>query len=69
MKHKLVNLLGIVSIILLCCTLLCGLWVGSHPISDLKFHAMLSAISVVIAIITQMIFMFKCKFCVNHRVK
>lgn len=67
MRHKLVKGLGIISIILLCCTLLCGYWVGTHPVEDMKFHAVFSAISVCIAIITEFIFMFKCRFCNKHK--
>ena len=66
MKHKLVKCLGVTSIILLCLTLLCGAWVGTHEGSDTSFHAMFSSICVIIAIISQIISLFKCKYCKNH---
>lgn len=67
MKHKLVKALGIISIILLFCTLLCGYWIGVHPYGNMKFHAVFSAVSICFAIITQLIFMFKCRFCNKHK--
>lgn len=63
MKHILVKSLGIISVVLLCCTLLCGVWVGTHEGSDLAFHATLSAVSVITAIISQVVYLLKCRHC------
>lgn len=69
MKHIIIKVMGIISIFLLCCTLICGAWVGSHPNSDMKFHAMLSGSSVIFSIITQIAYMNKCRFCKKHVIK
>lgn len=63
MRHKIVKALGILSIILLCCTLICGIWISSHPVEDITFHAGLSAAAVVVALISQIASLCKCRFC------
>ena len=63
MKHLFVNILGILSIILLSCTLLCGVWVATHEGSDISFHAIFSSVCIVIAILSQLVNLCKCKFC------
>lgn len=67
MKHIMVKGLGILSIVLLCCTLLCGAWVATHETSDVSFHAALSSVSIIIAIISQIVSLVKCKFCKGRR--
>ncbi|MDD2955571.1 MAG: hypothetical protein PHD67_04560 [Oscillospiraceae bacterium] len=51
MKHVMIKILNIASIVLLCCTLICGAWVSTHPVEDMAFHAVFSGISVVVAIV------------------
>ena len=65
MKHFIVKSLNILTIVLLCCTLLCGAWVATHEITDLSFHATLSAVSVIVAIISEIVSLCKCRFCNN----
>lgn len=55
----LTKILGVISIVLLICTIICGLWIKSNPISDLKFHFTLSLSTVLISLITIILFMFK----------
>lgn len=52
MREKIVKVVSVSSIIMLCCTLLCGIWVGTHENCDIGFHAMLSGASVIVAIIS-----------------
>lgn len=61
--HKLLKILNVVNLVLLVCTFICGIWVGTHKESDMMFHAGLSAVSVIFAIILQLIHMNKCKYC------
>lgn len=49
----------ILSIILLSCTLICGLWVRYHKQEDMQFHFMLSLISVIVSLLTIILFMFQ----------
>lgn len=49
---KFLCLMDWVTIVFLVCTLICGAWVGKHPESDMHFHAVFSAISVIIALVT-----------------
>ena len=63
MRHKVVKAMGILSITLLCCCLLCGMWMGTHPDSDKAFHGVFCGITVGFALITQIVYMNKCKFC------
>ena len=67
MKHIIVKGLGILSIILLSCTLLCGAWVATHETSDVSFHVAFSSVSIIIAIISQIVSLVKCKFCKARR--
>jgi len=61
MKKRIVSGISILSIILLGCTLLCGLWVGTHEGCDLAFHGKLSIVSVTIAIVSEILHLMKCK--------
>jgi len=54
------KVLGWVSIILMACTLLCGLWMKFAPgEKDVNFHAMMSIATMVICLITVIIFMIR----------
>ncbi|MDT8717711.1 hypothetical protein IAI10_13665 [Clostridium sp. 19966] len=56
----LLKIMGISSIVLLISTIICGLWIKFHPEgSDLNFHFKLSIISVVLSLITIILFMKK----------
>ena len=55
----LLKFLGGVSILLLLCTIICGLWVHAHPQEDMRFHFTLSLITVVVALVTIILFMIK----------
>lgn len=52
------KIMGIVSILLLLCTIICGLWIKAHPEgNDLNFHSILSLASVLVSLITIILFM------------
>lgn len=54
------KIMGILSIVLLIATIICGLWIKFHPEGvDLSFHFKLSVTSVFIALITLILFMKK----------
>lgn len=50
-------ILGIVSILLIACTLICGLWIKSHPVEDIGFHFKLSLSTVLVSLVTIVFFM------------
>ncbi|MDD6769742.1 MAG: hypothetical protein SPJ62_17015 [Inconstantimicrobium porci] len=52
-----------ISIILLVCTLICGAWIEKHPKGNVHFHAVFSAISVIIALVVIIMNMRKCRHC------
>ena len=57
---NLTNLMGIISIVLLVCTIICGLWIKFHPKgNDMRFHFKLSLLAVIISLLTIILFMFK----------
>lgn len=57
------KVLGIVSLILIACALLCGLWIRFHPQgSDMRFHFFLSLAAMLFAFITIMLFMIRTRF-------
>jgi len=53
------KILGIVSIVLLVSTIICGLWIKSHPQEDMQFHFVLSLTTVIISLFTIVLFMLK----------
>nr|WP_308741878.1 hypothetical protein [uncultured Anaerocolumna sp.] len=55
----LLKLLGIVSIVMLISTIICGLWIRSHPQEDIQFHFVLSLTTVIISLLTIVLFMLK----------
>ncbi|GAA4653615.1 hypothetical protein GCM10023142_07530 [Anaerocolumna aminovalerica] len=55
----LLKLLGIVSIVMLISTIICGLWIKSHPQEDIQFHFVLSLTTVIISLLTIVLFMLK----------
>ncbi len=56
----LLKILGVSSIILLISTIICGLWIKFHPVgNDLNFHFKLSIASVILSLITIILFMIK----------
>lgn len=55
----LMKILGGTSILLLICTLICGLWIRFHPQEDMHFHFVLSLATVIVALITIILFMLK----------
>lgn len=55
MKEILVKGFAVMSITMLCFSLICGIWVGTHETSDLSFHAILCGISAVLAIVSQLL--------------
>lgn len=58
--NLLLKIIGISSILLLISTLICGLWIKFHPIgSDLNFHFKLSITTVILSLITIVLFMLK----------
>jgi hypothetical protein len=57
--HIFLKLMGGISILLLVCTLICGLWIRVHPSGDVRFHATLSITAVVVALITIVLFLFQ----------
>lgn len=55
----LLKIMGGVSILLLTCTIICGLWIRFHPQEDTQFHFVLSLATVVISLLTIVLFMLK----------
>ena len=56
----LLKIIGVVSILLLICTITCGLWIKFHPVgNDLNFHFKLSIITVILSLVTIILFMIK----------
>jgi len=60
------KILGIISIILIACTLICGLWMKYGPVAnavekDTNFHAMLSIGTLLFCLVTIIIYMIKIK--------
>lgn len=54
------KILGIVSIILIACALLCGLWMKFKPgENDVNFHAGLSIGTLVVCLVTIVLYMLK----------
>lgn len=53
----LLNILGGTSIVLLLCDLICGLWIRKHPQSDMNFHVRLGVASVIVSLVTIVLFM------------
>jgi len=55
----LLKIMGSVSILLLICTLSCGLWIRFYPQENMQFHFVLSFAAVVVSLLTIVLFMFK----------
>lgn len=56
------KILGWVSIILIACTMLCGLWMKFGPgEKDANFHGMLSIGTILLCLVTIILYMFKIK--------
>lgn len=54
------KILGILSIILIVCALICGLWIKFHPQgNDMNFHFILSLAAMLLALITIILYLFK----------
>ena len=54
------KVLGWISIVLIACTLLCGLWMKFAPgEKDVNFHAMMSMATMVVCLITVIVFMIR----------
>lgn len=61
--NTILRILGIASVVLLLCTILCGLWVKFHPEgNDMNFHFLLSISSVCVSLLTIVLFMFQYEF-------
>ena len=56
------KILGIISIILIACAMLCGLWMKFGPgEKDANFHAMLSIGTLLCCLVTIILYMIKIK--------
>lgn len=55
----LLKIMGGTSILMLICTIICGLWIRFHPQEDMQFHFVLSLTTVVISLLTIVLFMLK----------
>lgn len=54
------KILGILSIILIVCSLICGLWMKFKPVEgDVNFHSKLSIGTLVMCMVTIIIYMVK----------
>lgn len=49
--------MGVISCILLSCTIICGLWIRTHPQEDMQFHFGLSLTAVLVSLVTIILFM------------
>ena len=59
------KILGVISIILIACAMLCGLWMKFGPVvsgeKDTNFHAMLSIGTLLFCLVTIILYMIKIK--------
>ena len=56
------KLLGIISIVAIACTLLCGLWMKFGPgEKDVNFHVVLSVGTILLCLVTITLYMIKLK--------
>lgn len=56
------KILGFVSIVLIACALLCGLWMKFRPDgNDVHFHATLSIATLLVCLVTIILYMIKIK--------
>lgn len=56
------KILGVISVIAIACTLLCGLWMKFGPgEKDANFHAMLSIGTILLCLVTIILYMIKIK--------
>lgn len=55
----LLKIMGGTSILMLICTIICGSWIRFHPQEDMQFHFVLSLTTVVISLLTIVLFMLK----------
>ncbi len=56
------KILGIISVIAIACTLICGLWMKFGPgEKDVDFHAMLSIGTILLCLVTIILYMIKIK--------
>lgn len=56
------KILGIISVIAIACTLICGLWMKFGPgEKDVDFHAMLSIGTILLCFVTIILYMIKIK--------
>lgn len=54
------KIVGTVTIIVIACTLLCGLWMKFGPgEKDVNFHAMLSIVALILCLVTIIMYMTK----------
>lgn len=59
MMPILLKIMGSISILLLVCTTICGVWIKFHPQDDIQFHFLLSLTTVGISLLTIILFMMK----------
>lgn len=56
------KILGIASIVMIACTMICGLWMKFRPgEKDTNFHAMLSIGTILLCLVTIILYMIKIK--------
>jgi len=56
------KILGTISIVAIACTLICGLWMKFGPgEKDVNFHAMLSIGTILLCLVTIILYMIKLK--------
>lgn len=53
------KIMGSASILLLTCTIICGLWIRFHPQKDMQFHFVLSLVAVMVSLLTIILLMLK----------
>lgn len=53
------KVLGGVSILLIICMFICGIWVKSHPVDDIGFHFKLGIATLLVSLVTIILFMMK----------
>ena len=51
------KIFGILSIVLIASTIICGLWIRVHPQEDIQFHFVLSLSTVLVSLVTIILFM------------
>lgn len=51
------KILGIISLVMIVCTVICGCWIRAHKVDDISFHFILSLSTVCVSFATILLYM------------